>query len=121
MRAQSQVGILIISDSGSSGVYEDKSGPIIRQIITEQLQAIIAQVAEVSGTINGDLAFFGQMLEVKPGAVITGDLIIHGAQQTSVPSGAVQGSIKNEGPQAIPQEDIIEPDTATTAPELPEP
>jgi gephyrin len=38
---QSKVGILIISDRGSAGAYEDRSGPVIRQIITNKLDAVV--------------------------------------------------------------------------------
>ncbi|MCP5079268.1 MAG: molybdopterin adenylyltransferase [Psychromonas sp.] len=41
MSGQNKVGVLVISDRGSSGVYEDKSGPVIRQIITDQLDATV--------------------------------------------------------------------------------
>jgi gephyrin len=38
---QSKVGILVISDRGSAGTYEDRSGPVIRQIITNKLDAVV--------------------------------------------------------------------------------
>lgn len=38
---QSRIGILTISDRSAAGIYEDKSGPIIRQIVTERLEAAI--------------------------------------------------------------------------------
>lgn len=60
--------------------------------------AIVAQMAEISGTINGNLAFYGQLLTLNPDAVITGDLIIHGAQQYDVPENAVLGEIRLEEP-----------------------
>lgn len=41
-----KVGILTISDRGAQGIYEDKSGPLIRQIVSEQLQASVER-AEV--------------------------------------------------------------------------
>ena len=47
MSRQSRVGILIISDRGSSGIYEDKSGPVIQEIITNRLDAIIDQSAVI--------------------------------------------------------------------------
>ena len=49
---QSQVGILIISDRGSAGVYEDKSGPIIHQIVTERLNALVKQSVIVPDELN---------------------------------------------------------------------
>jgi molybdenum cofactor synthesis domain-containing protein len=36
-----RVGILTISDRGAQGIYEDKSGPLIRQVVIEQLQATV--------------------------------------------------------------------------------
>ena len=45
MGTQSKVGILIISDRGSVGVYEDKSGPVIKTLITEHLNAVISHSA----------------------------------------------------------------------------
>jgi molybdopterin adenylyltransferase len=38
---QPRIGILTISDRSAAGIYEDKSGPIIRQIVTERLEAVI--------------------------------------------------------------------------------
>ena len=35
-----KVGILTISDRGSQGEYQDESGPIIRQFVTERLGAL---------------------------------------------------------------------------------
>lgn len=44
---QPTVGILTISDRAAAGVYEDKSGPVIHQIIIEQLKANITRTAIV--------------------------------------------------------------------------
>jgi gephyrin len=44
---QPRVGILTISDRSAAGVYEDKSGPIIRQLVTERLQAVVERTAIV--------------------------------------------------------------------------
>lgn len=52
MSEPSKVGILIVSDRGSSGLYEDKSGPIIRQIITDQLNAVVAQSAIIPDELD---------------------------------------------------------------------
>ncbi len=52
MSEQSKVGILIVSDRGSAGLYEDKSGPIIRQIITDQLNAVVAQSAIIPDELD---------------------------------------------------------------------
>ena len=42
MSVRSQVGILTVSDRGSSGVYEDKSGPIISEVVSGKLNADVA-------------------------------------------------------------------------------
>jgi molybdenum cofactor synthesis domain-containing protein len=42
MLGRSRVGILTVSDRGASGEYEDKSGPIIREVVTKKLEAEIA-------------------------------------------------------------------------------
>ena len=44
---QPKVGILTISDRGAAGVYEDKSGPLIRQMVTERLNAVVDRTAIV--------------------------------------------------------------------------
>ena len=54
--------------------------------------AVMAQVAEIDGTINGDLHFFGQVLKIHPDAVITGDLHIQVAQAVEN-EGTVEGNI----------------------------
>ena len=48
----SQVGVLTISDRGSSGEYQDRSGPVIREMVTERLQGVIAQTAIVPDDIE---------------------------------------------------------------------
>ena len=49
---QPKIGILTISDRGSAGAYEDRSGPVIREIMTERLQAEITQTAIVPDEID---------------------------------------------------------------------
>ncbi|HEX9921581.1 MAG TPA: MogA/MoaB family molybdenum cofactor biosynthesis protein, partial [Anaerolineae bacterium] len=39
--SQEKVGILTVSDRGASGTYEDRSGPIIREMVTERLKAVV--------------------------------------------------------------------------------
>ena len=41
--AQAKVGILTISDRGAGGEYEDRSGPIISQLVADRLNAVVAQ------------------------------------------------------------------------------
>jgi gephyrin len=50
--SQTRVGILTISDRGSTGEYEDKSGPVIRQIVTEKLNAAVQYSAIVPDEIE---------------------------------------------------------------------
>lgn len=49
---QPRIGILTISDRGAAGVYEDKSGPLIRQIVTEKLAAVVDRSAIVVDEIE---------------------------------------------------------------------
>ena len=49
---QCRVGILTISDRGSSGLYEDRSGPVIRQVVTQRLDGLIEQAAIVPDEID---------------------------------------------------------------------
>jgi molybdenum cofactor synthesis domain-containing protein len=46
------VGILTVSDRGSAGLYEDKSGPLIRQLISDKLAATIEQTAIVPDELD---------------------------------------------------------------------
>ena len=49
---QSKIGILTISDRGAAGEYEDRSGPVIREIVTGQLGGKIVQTAIVPDEIE---------------------------------------------------------------------
>lgn len=49
---QSKVGILTISDRSSSGAYEDKSGPVIRQLVVEKLNGLVVRTAIVPDEIE---------------------------------------------------------------------
>jgi molybdenum cofactor synthesis domain-containing protein len=49
---QSKVGILTVSDRGSGGAYEDKSGPVIRQIVVEKLNGSVERTAVVPDEIE---------------------------------------------------------------------
>lgn len=49
---QPRVGVLTISDRGAAGLYEDKSGPLICQMATERLQAVVEQTAVVADEIE---------------------------------------------------------------------
>lgn len=50
--SQAKVGILIISDRGSAGVYEDRSGPIIRQVVSDRLGASVERSAIIPDEIG---------------------------------------------------------------------
>jgi molybdenum cofactor synthesis domain-containing protein len=52
MSENSRVGILTISDRGAAGLYEDKSGPVIRQLVIERLGATLEQTAIVPDDIE---------------------------------------------------------------------
>lgn len=43
--SQTKIGILTISDRGASGQYQDKSGPLIRQILAGRLEAAVFHTA----------------------------------------------------------------------------
>lgn len=49
---QPRVGVLTISDRGAAGLYEDKSGPVICQITTERLGAVVDRMAVVPDEIE---------------------------------------------------------------------
>ena len=53
--------------------------------------AIIAQNAEIYGTVAGNVTFWGQMLTIRPTAEITGD--VHALAQSVVNEGVVRGEI----------------------------
>jgi gephyrin len=44
---QIKVGILTISDRGAAGLFEDKSGPVIRDVVTQRLNAVVDRSAIV--------------------------------------------------------------------------
>ena len=48
---QPRVGILTISDRGSAGGYEDRSGPVIRQLVEAELDGLV----ELTAIIPDDL------------------------------------------------------------------
>lgn len=52
MAARHRVGILTISDRGAAGIYTDKSGPIIRQLITQHLGPSVERTAVISDEIE---------------------------------------------------------------------
>lgn len=65
--------------------------------------AIVAQVAEIRGTIEGDIDFMGQVLDIKKGAVVKGDIRSKAAQVIKV-RGSVEGKITGTY-QALDQRD----------------
>lgn len=54
--------------------------------------AVIGQMLTVSGTVNGDIDFLGQQVNIKRGAVVTGDIRCAGAEKVSI-RGRVDGKI----------------------------
>lgn len=49
---QPRVGVLTISDRGAAGLYEDKSGPVVCQIVTERLGAVVDRTGLVADEIE---------------------------------------------------------------------
>jgi len=96
--------------------YERRSGQVIEEtarvesprVYTAQVVniregadanlAIMSQAAEIHGTVAGDIDFYGQVLTIKPDAVVTGDIRVQGAQVINV-EGSVEGEIT--GPYQI--------------------
>jgi len=52
LKRPSRVGILTISDRGAAGQYEDRSGPVIREIVIAKLKGMIAQTAIIPDEIE---------------------------------------------------------------------
>jgi molybdopterin adenylyltransferase len=44
---QPRIGILTISDRSAAGAYEDKSGPLLRQMVVESLNGLVEQTTIV--------------------------------------------------------------------------
>jgi hypothetical protein len=53
--------------------------------------ALMCQVVEIHGTVTGNIDFYGQVLTVKPDAVVNGNINVKGAQMIDV-----QGTINGE-------------------------
>jgi molybdopterin adenylyltransferase len=49
---QPRAGVLIISDRGAAGQYQDKSGPVIKELLTGALNAHIAQFSIIPDEID---------------------------------------------------------------------
>jgi gephyrin len=47
-----KVGVLTISDRGATGAYEDRSGPVIWQLVTERLDAVVKHSAIIPDEID---------------------------------------------------------------------
>ncbi|HMQ55043.1 MAG TPA: molybdopterin adenylyltransferase [Anaerolineae bacterium] len=52
MNQKITIGILTVSDRGARGLYEDRSGPLIEQIVTEQLKATVIEKAIIPDDLN---------------------------------------------------------------------
>lgn len=57
--------------------------------------AAVVQVMEVDGRIDGDIDFTGQLLHIKPNAVVTGNIRVKGAQQIII-EGQLLGEITGD-------------------------
>lgn len=53
--------------------------------------ALMCQVVEIHGTVNGNIDFYGQVLTVKPNAVVNGNINVKAAQMIDV-----QGTLNGE-------------------------
>jgi molybdopterin adenylyltransferase len=42
-----RVGVLTLSDRGAAGEYQDRSGPVIRELVVEQLRAEVVEYAVI--------------------------------------------------------------------------
>lgn len=49
---QAKIGVLTISDRGASGTYEDRSGPLIRRLVSQKLEAVVSQTAIIPDDIE---------------------------------------------------------------------
>ncbi len=49
---QARVGILTVSDRAAAGTYEDKSGPLLRQLVAQKLNARVERTAIVADEID---------------------------------------------------------------------
>jgi molybdopterin adenylyltransferase len=48
-----RVGILTLSDRGAAGEYEDRSGPVIRDLVVERLGAEVVEYAVIPDNFEG--------------------------------------------------------------------
>ena len=49
---QAKVGILTISDRGAGGLYEDKSGPIIKQLVSDRLNGTVQRTEVIPDELD---------------------------------------------------------------------
>jgi gephyrin len=47
-----KVGVLTISDRSAAGIYEDKSGPVIQDIVIERLNAVVDRTALIQDDLE---------------------------------------------------------------------
>jgi hypothetical protein len=69
---------------------------------TEHSIAILAQAAEIRGTINGDLHFLGQMLTLHPEAVVKGNVYLEMVQHFEH-KGKVEGEVVQGRAPDVPE------------------
>ena len=81
--------------------------------------AVMAQLAEIRGRIDGDLHFYGQSLVIHPDAVITGSLNIEMAQRFEN-NGTVEGEVVRSEKEFDFGEEILK-DLGEGAEESPDP
>ena len=62
--------------------------------------ALASLVTEIDSDVNGDIDFFGQILTIKPGAVVRGDIRVKGAQLIQI-EGQHEGEVTGNYQQLI--------------------
>ncbi len=68
--------------------------------------AMLCQSAEIDGTVDGDIDFFGQQLVIKPDARVTGNVTTKGVQTLTV-RGIIDGDIEMFGQVLVVEEGAI--------------
>jgi hypothetical protein len=71
--------------------------------------AFAVQVAEIHGTVDGDIDFYGQVLVIKPGAVVKGNVRVKWAQVVQI-EGTVEGEVSGNYQHLQRQESPKPPD-----------
>ena len=82
--------------------------------------AFAVQIATIHGTVNGDIDFMGQVLEIGPKAHVTGDIRVRWGQVVNVigkVDGEIKGDVQVTGPMPAQTPPVVTPGEAPQAPE----